>query len=157
MRKVTLPINFGNYDFKELAKKEKNAALKVRYFALSHIASGKTVLEAAAIVHKSSRMLHRWLNCLEQFGIEGLKDKKGRGRKLSLSIEKEAEFKNIVSAYLKENNQTKIIGHEIQQLLKEYYGISCTLPTAYNILSRLSLNIQQLKNKKIKSTRSLNI
>ena len=147
MKKVTLPSNFGNYDFKELAKKEKKASLKVRYLALSHIASGKTVLESAAIVHKSSRMLQRWLNRVAKFGIDGLKDKHGRGRRLCLPKEKEAEFKTIVSTFLKENNRIKITGYDIKQLLKNHYAIDCTLPTAYNILMRLKLNFVKLKSK----------
>lgn len=150
MKKVKLPTNFPNYNFEKLAKKEKNAALKIRYLAFSHIAAGKTVLESAAIVHKSSRMLHRWLNRFAAFGIEGLKDKHGRGRTLCLPKEKEAEFKSIVFAFLKENNRIKITGYDIKQLLKNKYSIDCTLPTAYSILTRLKLNSekQKFKNKK---------
>lgn len=147
MKKVTLPSNFANYDFKELAKKEKKASLKVRYLALSHIASGKTVLETATIVHKSARMIHRWLNSFTKFGIEGLKDKSGRGRILCLPKEKELEFKNIVSIFLKENQQTKITGNDIKKLLKNYNTIDCTLPTAYSILMRLKLNFDKPKSK----------
>ncbi len=139
MKKVTLPVNFKNYDFKNLAKKEKNAALKVRYLALSHIAMGKTVLEAAAIVHKSNRMLHRWLNRLDQFGLEGLKDKPGRGRDLYLPLTKEAEFKDIVLQFTRTNAKNKITGYDVKQLLERHYNIDCTLPTAYNIILRLDL------------------
>ncbi|HMT03400.1 MAG TPA: helix-turn-helix domain-containing protein [Burkholderiales bacterium] len=147
MKKVTLPFNFGNYDFKELAKKEKTASLKVRYLALSHIASGKTVLESAMIVHKSARMVHRWLNRFAKLGIEGLKDKSGRGRILCLPKEKEPDFKNIVSIFLKENKQAKITGNDIKKLLKNHYTIDCTLPTAYSILRRLKLNYAKPKSK----------
>ncbi len=139
MKKVTLPVNFKNYDFKNLAKKEKNAALKVRYLALSHIAMGKTVIEAAAIVHKSNRMLHRWLNRLDQFGLEGLKDKPGRGRDLYLPLTKEAEFKDIILQFTRTNAKDKITGYDVKQLLERHYNIDCTLPTAYNIILRLDL------------------
>ncbi len=147
MKKVTLPSNFGNYDFKELAKKEKKASLKVRYLALSHIASGKTVIESATIVHKSARMVHRWLNRFAKLGIEGLKDKSGRGRILCLPKEKAPEFKNIVSIFLKENKQAKITGNDIKKLLKTHYTIDCTLPTAYSILRRLKINFANPKSK----------
>jgi transposase len=145
MKKVTLPSNFGNYDFKELAKKEKKASLKVRYLALSHIASGKTVLETATIVLKSSRMIHRWLKDFAEFGIEGLKDKEGRGRTLCLPKEKEAEFINVILDFKKTYNKDKITGRNIQKLLKSKYSIECTLPTAYSILSRLKLKVRATK------------
>ncbi len=143
MKKLRLPTNFKNYDFVKLTKQEKNPALKIRYLALSHIAAGKTVIEVANIIHKSSRMIHRWLNKLDKLGLEGLKDKQGRGRTLYLSKEKEAEFKNIVLIFLKENNRKKAFGYDIQYLLKSNYSIDCTLPTAYNILTRLNINVNQ--------------
>ncbi len=150
MKKVKLSDNFTSYDFEKLAKKEKNAALKIRYLALSHIAAGKTVIETATIIHKSARMIHRWLNRLAEFGIEGLRDKSGRGRTLFLPREKENDFKNIVSNFLKENHRVKITGYDIQQLLKNKYSIKCTLPTAYSILARLRLNsCKQKLSKKI--------
>ena len=62
MKKVTLPVNFKDYNFVILAKKEQNAALKLRYLAMSYIAMGKTVIETATLVHKSSRMVHRWIS-----------------------------------------------------------------------------------------------
>ncbi len=150
MKKVRLPVNFANYDFRELSKQEKNAALKIRYLALSHIASGKTVLETADLVHKSSRMIHRWLNKLENFGLEGLKDKLGRGRKVRLPYEKEAEFINIILDFKKTYNKNKITGLNIQKLLKKHYDIDCTLPTAYNTLTRLNIKFFKQKNKREK-------
>ncbi len=144
MKKVKLPANFFNYDFVKLAKKEKNAALKIRYLALSHIADGKTVIEVAAIVHKSSRMIHRWLNKLSKFGIDGLKDKPGRGRNLCLPNEKEAEFIKAILDFKKTYNKNKITGRNIQKLLKNKYSIECTLPTAYSIITRLKLKVTKL-------------
>ena len=144
MKTVRLPVNFFSYDFIKLAKKEKNSALKIRYLALSHIAAGKTVIEVATIIHKSSRMIHRWLNKLDKLGLDGLKDKQGRGRTLYLSREKEAEFRNIVLIFLKENNRTKAFGYDIQYLLKNNYSIDCSLPTAYSILARINLKTNNL-------------
>lgn len=140
MKKVTLPSNFFDYNFLILAKKEKNAALKIRYLALSHIAMGKTVLEAATLVHKSNRMIHRWISKLAQFGIDGLKDKTGRGRKLFISQDKETEFKNLVLEFQKTHSKDKLSGLDIQHLLNKNYNIECSLPTAYSVLSRLGVN-----------------
>ena len=158
MRKVRLPTNFADYDFRELVKQEKNAALKIRYLAFSHIASGKTVLETADLVHKSSRMIHRWLNKFEEHGLDGLKDKIGRGRKVILQQEKEAEFINIILDYKRTYNKDKITGVNIQKLLKKHYDIDCTLPTAYNTLTRLNIKFfkktKREKLKKFYSTKS---
>ncbi|HMT03725.1 MAG TPA: helix-turn-helix domain-containing protein [Burkholderiales bacterium] len=158
MRKVRLPANFADYNFRELVKQEKNAALKIRYLALAHLADGKTVLETADLVHKSNRMVHRWLNKLEEFGLDGLKDKSGRGRRVRLPKEKEAEFLNIILEFKRTYNKDKITGVNIQKLLKKHYDIDCTLPTAYNTLTRLNIKFfkktKREKLKKFYSTKS---
>ncbi|HMT03553.1 MAG TPA: helix-turn-helix domain-containing protein [Burkholderiales bacterium] len=148
MKKVRLPANFADYNFRELVKQEKNAALKIRYLALSHIAEGKTVLETANLVHKSNRMIHRWLNKLEERGLDGLKDKSGRGRRVRLPKEKEAEFLNIILDFKRTYNKDKITGRNIQKLLKKHYDIDCTLPTAYNTVARLNSRFLKQKNKR---------
>ncbi|HMT02488.1 MAG TPA: hypothetical protein PKD00_04150 [Burkholderiales bacterium] len=140
MKKVNLPSNFFNYNFSTLAKKEKNAALKIRYLAFSHIAAGKTVLETSFLVLKSNRIIHKWLNKLAIYGIDGLKDKNGRGRKLFIPKEKELEFKNIVIEFQKEKAKGKLTGFDIKFLLNKNYNIECSLPTAYSVLSRLGVN-----------------
>lgn len=149
MRKVTLPRDFEKYDFSALAKKEKNSALKIRYLALSYLQMGKTVLEAAELVYKSSRMVHRWISRFNQAGIEGLKDKSGRGRKVQLPQEKEDEFRLIVLEFQRTKASGKLTGRDIQKLLLDNYDISCTLPTAYNTLARLNLQIVYGQYKKI--------
>ena len=141
MRKVTLPINFNDYNFVALAKKEKQPPLKARYLALSHLQKGHTVLEAAARVYKSSRMVHRWINKLNQFGIKGLQTKEGQGRKRILTESQEKEVKLL---FLKQKEKVqsmhlKLYGYHYQSLLKKHYNISCTLPTIYNMLERMNI------------------
>lgn len=143
MKKVTLPSNFNDYDFAILAKKEKNAALKVRYLALSYIQAGRTVLETAKLVYKSSRMVHRWINLLTEFGLDGLQDKPGRGRKVELAEDKEDEFRKIVIEFQSKQIRSKLTGRDVQKLLKNHYSIDCTLPTAYNTLARINLSTTQ--------------
>ncbi len=149
MRKVTLPRDFDKYDFSALAKKEKNSALKIRYLALSYLQMGKTVLESAELVYKSSRMVHRWISRFNQAGIEGLKDKSGRGRKVQLSHDKEDEFRSIVLEFQRTKPSGKLTGRDIQKLLLDNYDIDCTLPTAYNTLARLDLQIVYGQYKKM--------
>ncbi|HMT02432.1 MAG TPA: helix-turn-helix domain-containing protein [Burkholderiales bacterium] len=140
MRKVNLPNNFTKPDFSELAESEDNLALKVRYIALSYLQAGKTVLETAELVGRSSRMVHRWISQYRDFGLDGLKDKPGRGRKTQLPVEREDEFKSKILA-LQRQSVGKLKGRSIQKLLKDDFDIDCTLSTVYNILSRLNLTV----------------
>lgn len=139
MRKVTLPTNFNDYDFKKLVIKEKHKPLKLRYRALSLIQDGYTVVAVSNRLQISARMIHRWLNLLNEGGIENLKDKAGRGRKQILD---EAQYQDLADALANITKQKIITGELTQQLIKKAYDYDVTLPTAYNILKRLSIFIK---------------
>lgn len=138
MKKVTLPANFYNYDFTELAKKERNHILKTRYFAFSLLQNGNTVKKTAKFLGKSSRMVHRWINAFIAHGIDGLKDKKGRGRKLILTKNEEFILKDRLNGLRYYN--ARVISEQIFKLFNK----KTTLPTAYAFMKR-----NDLKNKKI--------
>lgn len=152
MRKVTLPANFNEYDFAQLTKKEKKYTLKIRYFAFSLLQSGKTVIETASIIKFSPRMVHRWINLLNSFGLDGLIDKTGRGRKPTikkehLNVLKEKLYK------LNIENQKNITANLVQKVIKDVYNINCTLPTCYLLLKKMNIPYK-INNSKVRGARN---
>lgn len=134
MRKVTLPANFNKYNFAELAKKEKNQALKVRYTAFYYIQLQIPVTEVAKLTFKTNRMIHRWLNRFDEFGIDGLKDKAGRGRKHILSDEQINDLAEVLK------NTTHINAIAVKKIINKAYNLDLTLPTVYNIIKRTGID-----------------
>ncbi len=138
MRPVTLPTNFRSYDWQKLCKKEKNGKLAMRYFAFSLLARGYNVLDTASVIKRSPRMVHRWISYFIADGIDGLKDKEGRGRKHLVSDNELDKLKDAIKHY-EQTVQRTVIAKDVQLIITTLYGKTITLPTAYNLMRRTGI------------------
>lgn len=61
-RKAQLPSSIYAHDFVALLKEEKNAKVKIRLLALSHLQAGKNFSEVAQLLYITRQALHHWVN-----------------------------------------------------------------------------------------------
>lgn len=139
MRKVALPSNLDYYNFGELSKKTSEHTLLRRLLALHNLQMGNTVLQTANNLAVSSRMVHRWINQYRDFGLDGLKDKPGRGRKNILSKEDLQKLKKIL---IKMENVKAIT---LKEILFKDFNLKSTIPTCYRILRELQIKYDNHK------------
>src|SRR5688500_10936706 len=83
-------------DFFRLAKKELSPRARIRFLALGHLQSGKTKNQVAHMFQVSLTALRKWLLRFLAGGIDGLREKAGKGRKRKLPAEREEEFRRQV-------------------------------------------------------------
>ena len=83
-RKTELPTDFFEVDFVSLFKKEGAPHIRIRYLGLSHIQEGATISHVASILRVSPRAVTYWIQRFKDNGLEGLRDKEGRGAKTKL-------------------------------------------------------------------------
>ncbi len=136
-RKAQLPASLYQQDFIGLMKHEKNAALRIRFLALSHLQSGKNFSEVAQLVYVTRQALHQWVNRFAQAGIQGLYDKPGRGNKPKLSANEEAAFREALNELQQQQLGGRVRGQDILRMMKDKFHIDCTLNTVYHTLARL--------------------
>src|SRR5690349_17696017 len=136
-RKTQLPRSIYQHDFIALAKQEKNATVRIRLLALSHLQSGKSFSEVAQLVYITRQALHHWVNRFAQGGIIGLYDKSGRGNKPKLASNQEDAFIEALNKLKEEQKGGRVRGCDILQMMKEKFNIDCTLNTVYHTLARL--------------------
>ena len=127
------------HDFDKLAKTEGSPRERRRYLAFAHIREGKTFTETAAYVRVELRSLMRWVRKFRMEGLEGLKDKAGRGAKPLIPLEHQAAFKQAVLDLQEKRTGGRIRGKDILELMQRKYGIDPTLKTVYNSLKRAGL------------------
>ena len=72
-------------------------------------------------------------------GIEGLREKKGRGLHPKLSLDKHESFKQAVLELQHNRNGGRIRGEDVLSLMQEKFGIDCSIDTAYRTLARVDL------------------
>lgn len=127
------------YSFDKLSKTEGNARERRRYLAFAHIQDGKSFTDAAVMVRVELRTLMNWVNNFRKNGIEGLKDKPGRGAKPYLSPEENEAFKLSVLDLQANRKGGRIRGKDVLELMKNKFGIEPSKSTVYEILKRVDL------------------
>lgn len=79
----------------------------------------KSAKQIAQIVSLNQQVIYRWLNRYEEEGIEGLRTRKGQGRKCILNIEDEDVVRTEVA---KQRQRLKVAHEEIQQQLNKDFS-----------------------------------
>src|SRR5690349_11079456 len=128
-RKAAPIEGLDKHDFDKLAKTEGTPAERKRFLAFAHILDGKTLTEAAAAVRVTLRSLTMWVDRFRKEGIEGLRDKPGRGAKRMLPDEHQEAFRKAVTQLQEEKAGGRIRGKDIVELMKRDYGIEPSLST----------------------------
>lgn len=82
---------------------------------LSH--QGTSVPEISKRLQVSQTSIYSWFNRWESEGIEGLKIRKGRGRKRKLDIENEAHVKQVKQSLKQENRNLNQLKSELESSL----------------------------------------
>jgi transposase len=138
-------------NFFQLAKRELDARIRSRLLALGHLEAGKTKTEVAEMFQIKFPTLREWLVRFLTEGVEGLRDKAGKGRKRKLSIEREEEFRQQVEELQKGREGGRVRGQDVQVLLKEKFCIDHALPSVYHLLGRCGLSWISARSKHPKS------
>lgn len=138
-RKAAQIKGIEQYDFDKLANTEGSPRERRRFLAFAHIREGKTFTEAAVAVRVTLRSLMRWVENFKMEGLEGLKDKAGRGAKPLIPSEDREAFRQAVLDLQEKRTGGRIRGRDILELMQTKYGIDPTLKTVYNTLKRADL------------------
>lgn len=138
-RKAAHIQGIQQYDFDKLAKTEGNPRERRRFVAFAHIREGKTFTETAIAVRVKLRTLMNWVNRFKKEGLEGLKDKPGRGAKPFLPEEHRVAFRQAVLELQAKKMGGRIRGSDVLELMKTKYGVDPSLRTVYDTLKRAEL------------------
>lgn len=138
-RKAAQIEGIERYDFDKLANTQGSPRERRRFLAFAHLREGKTFTEAAISVRVELRSLMRWVKKFKTEGLEGLKDKAGRGAKPLVPLEQREAFRQAVLELQEKRKGGRIRGRDVLELMQTKYGIDPTLKTVYNTLKRADL------------------
>ena len=127
------------YDFEKLAKHSAHPREKIRLLAFAHLKDGKSIQEAAKAVKTCRNALYVWLKNFREHGLNGLKEKGGRGAKPKISMSESEAFRNAVLELQKGRSGGKIKGQDVLDMMKSKFGVTCTKRSSYNYLKRANL------------------
>jgi len=127
------------FDFARMARTEGGPRERLRYLAFAHIQDGKSFSEAARMVKVTVRTVLGWVDKFRQHGIEGLREKPGRGAKPYIPPQKYEEFRKSVEDLQKGRPGGRIREKDIRDMIKRKYRLSPSRSTVYETLKRAGL------------------
>jgi len=143
MGKSVLKINRSEpSEIKKVLSENEAYTVALRLHMVYMVSLGNSCRKLAEISHISFKQITNWVHRFEDEGIEGLKDRKGRGRHGALTSERFEEIKSVI---LNENPQKykftgKVwTGPIIKQWIKNEYGITFQTTQIYNLLEKLEI------------------
>jgi transposase len=136
---ILIPEELKKHDFTKLYKSAKHPREKNRFLALSHFKEGKAPREIAELLRVTRNTVYTWIRNFKTHGIEGIKEKPGRGKKSFIPDNETAAFRAAVLELQEGRSGGVIIGKDVLQLMQDKYGIKCSLKSAYNHLKRARL------------------
>ena len=148
MKKIEIP-NYTVEDLLKLLHSNQNYIIGIRLLALIQIAKGKSSRKLEDIFDKSHSRFCVWAKNFNKYGIEGLKDKKGRGRNSRISKSELDELTHIVLNKSPEEygyNTGTWNGMLLIDFIENKYQIKYKKANIYVILKRkLGLSFQKGK------------
>lgn len=133
---------------KSLIKKDDRYTIGLRLYAVYQVALGQPSRKLEELYQTSFKQITNWVHRFEQEGIEGLKDKPGRGRKPSLSTDQTRALSNLLltaSPVDHGYNSETWTGPMLIDWLKASSGVEFKKAQIYNIIKKLGFSYQKAK------------
>ncbi len=135
-------------EIKKLINDNESYTIGVRLYLVYMVALGNSSRKLAELHHISFKQITNWVHRFEKEGIEGLKDRKGRGRHSILTEEQLIKIKSLIlnDAPIKYGFQSeKWTGPMLVQWIKNEYGIEYQKAQVYNLLSKVGVAFEKRK------------
>jgi len=135
-------------EIKALIKRNERYTIGIRLYAVYQVALGQPSRKLEELYQTSFKQITNWVHRFEQEGIEGLKDKPGRGRKPSLSPEQMVALSDLLmngSPVDHGYNTETWTGPILIDWVCKNFGIEFKKAQIYNIINQLGFSYQKAK------------
>lgn len=151
LSKLILPVNFAQYDFIGMARKESNSKNRVRLLAMASIQDGKTLERISEVLKVHWKTIQSWLRNFRNFGLEGLYVKTTKARQSKLTKDIADWVVNFITFLNNCDTGGHITGKQLQKILYEQFALRCCLKSVYNLLHKLKFSWISSRSKHPKS------
>ncbi len=129
-------------DIKRLLSADESFVIAIRLYLVYQVALGYSSRKLAEIHDISFKQITTWVHRFETEGLEGLRDRKGQGRKSMLSKDKKQRIKTLVLKELPSDygyEEIRWTGPLLASWIEIKYGIKYQRAQIYNLLRRLGI------------------
>jgi transposase len=131
---------FSAEKFKQLARKEKDNRVKLRYMAIHHFKLGANRAQIATFLGVARGSVNTWVSNYLNHGLEGLKSKKSTGRPSQLSSEDLRQVKRFVESNAVKPDGGRLIAEDVRQFILTKLNVNYELRNIYRLLKSLGFS-----------------
>ncbi len=131
---------------KALIKKDDRYTTGIRLYAVYQVAKGLSSRKLEDLYNTSFKQITNWVHRFEDEGLEGLKDKEGRGRKEKLTLLQKQEISNLIrneSPATYGFNTATWTGPLLIHWIKKEFQVEYKKAQIYNIIKSLGFSYQK--------------
>lgn len=129
-------------EIKKLLSSNEAYTVGIRLYLVYLVALGHSSRKLSELHHISFKQITNWVHRFEKQGIEGLKDRSGRGRKSALSDQQLDRIKTLVLAESPKEygfQSEKWTGPLLVQWINNEYGLEYQKAQVYNLLNKIGI------------------
>ena len=133
---------------KSLFKKDERYTIGIKLYAIYQVALGQPSRKLGELYNTSFKQITNWVHQFEKEGIDGLKDKEGRGRKSKLQSVQRTRIKEVLLSEPPTShgyNTSTWTGPLLIDWISKQYGLEYKRAQIYNIIKSLGLSYQKGK------------
>jgi transposase len=151
------PMKVKGYESETIRKlifADESFVIAIRLYLVYQVSLGYSSRKLAEIHNISFKQITTWVHRFEQEGVDGLGNRKGRGRKSLLSKFQKQRIKSVVLKDLPSDHgyqQARWTGPLLATWIQDEYGIQYQKAQIYNLLRGLGIEFLKTRGlKKIK-------
>jgi transposase len=139
------PMKVKGYDpaaIKKLLTVDESFVVAIRLYLVYQVALGHSSRQLAAIHNVSFKQIYTWVHRFELEGVDGLRNRKGRGRNAQLSKTQLQRIKRLVLRELPTEHgyeQARWTGPLLAHWIESNYAIKYERAQIYNLLRKLGI------------------
>ena len=132
---------------KALFRRDERYTIGIRLYAVYQVALGQPSRKLEELYNTSFKQITNWVHQFEKEGVDGLRDKEGRGRKPGLQTDQLSRIKKLLSESPADYgfNTATWTGPMLIEWIKRQYGFEYKKAHIYNIIKSLGFSYQKGK------------
>ncbi|MFO7891969.1 MAG: helix-turn-helix domain-containing protein [bacterium] len=135
-------------EIKKMLTTNEAFTVGIRLYIVYLVALGHSSRKLSEIHNISFKQITNWVHRFENEGIEGLKDRKGRGRRSILSDKDMQKIKTIILTEKPEKygfKSNRWTGPLLRELISHKYGVCYQKAQIYNLLRKIGVRFEKKK------------
>src|SRR5271167_2452478 len=141
-------LQVGNYkpeDIKAMFRDDERYTIGIRLYAVYQVALGQPSRKLEELYNTSFKQITNWVHRFEQEGIEGLRDKEGRGRTARLNEDQQKRVISLLSEAPEDHdyNSATWTGPMLIEWISKHFNVEYKKAQIYNVIKALGYSYQR--------------